>query len=203
MQLLDKQAITDQLASQDENTLFIDPLLDEDQIGAVSVDLRLGYDFYVSVLTRTPYINLRESASDFRDTASYFQLTRREIGETFVLYPGQVALSTTLEYLSLPDSVYADVLTRSSYTRLGIHMNTMIQPGFRGCFPIELFNHSNNAVKLIVGSRVFQSRLFELDASHQYGVLGNRKYFGNVRPVPSQASSDKDFPKLEMIRENL
>ena len=68
---------------------------------------------------------------------------------------------------------------------------------------IELFNHSNNPVKIVVGSRLFQARFFRLDGNHQYGVLGNRKYLGNVKPTPSQASADKDLDKLEKIRKKL
>lgn len=36
--------------------LWIEPLLDEDQIGEVTTDLRLGYDFLVSIMTRRSLI---------------------------------------------------------------------------------------------------------------------------------------------------
>ncbi|WP_442868621.1 dCTP deaminase domain-containing protein [Bradyrhizobium sp. CCBAU 51745] len=62
-------------------------------------------------------------------------ITRREPGDTFVLHPGQLALTTTPKYVGPPADVHADVLTRSSYTRSGIHLNTMIQPGYRRLLP--------------------------------------------------------------------
>jgi dCTP deaminase len=94
----------------------------------------------------------------------------------------------TLEYVALPADVYADILTRSSYARLGIPLNTMIQPGYRGCIAIELFNEGNNPVELIVGSRIVQARLFSTSFHSNYNSgAGSRKYMGNVRPTVSRA----------------
>ena len=180
-----------------EKGLWIDPLLDQKQIGATSIDLRLGYDFLVSIVTRRSYIGIARDAN-FRSIATYFQATRRDLGERFILYPNQVALTTTLEYVGLPLDVSADLLTRSSYTRLGVALNTMVQPGYRGCLSVELFNHGNNPIELVVGAKMFQLRLNELDEPVAYGGL-ERKYFGNVRPTPSKAADDADLPRLAKI----
>ncbi|WP_432432824.1 dCTP deaminase [Burkholderia gladioli] len=202
MRLLNRDNILASLAENEQDTLFIDPLLDEAQIGAVSVDLRLGYDFQVSILTRKPSINVYQSETvGRRGIGSYFQETRRQLGDAFVLYPHQIVLATTLEYVSLPSRMYADVLARSSYARLGIQTSTMIQPGFRGCFPIELFNHSNTPVEIVVGSRLLQARLFEIDVPAQYlGVQPTRKYFGAVRPTVSRADRDPELERLAALR---
>jgi dCTP deaminase len=78
----------------------------------------------------------------------------------------------------------------------------MIQPGFRGCFPLELFNHGNNPVEILVGSRICQARLFETGDETTYSnPTEPRKYFGNVRPVPSRAADDMDLNQLERIKE--
>ncbi|MES9928561.1 MAG: hypothetical protein ABW158_10645 [Candidatus Thiodiazotropha sp. 6PDIVS] len=126
------------------------------------------------------------------------------MGDRFVLYPDQVVLTTTLEYLSLPVNVYADLLSRSSYTRLGMHINTMVQPGFKGCVPVELYNHGNNAIELVVGSRICQMRFFELEGNLSYIEEGSfRKYYGDVRPTASRADQDKDLMVLERARNQL
>lgn len=201
MELLTKPRLVELIESDNPDSLFLDPLLDKDQIGNVTVDLRLGYDFLVSILTRNPYIGIaRDDPFPHRGIESYFQETRREVGERFILYPNQVVLTTTLEYLSLPRDTYADVLSRSSYTRLGIHVNTMVQPGFRGCIPLELFNHGNNAIELVVGSRICQARFFKAQDEHEYLEGGElRKYYGDVRPTVSKADKDKDVVKLDAI----
>ncbi|MBP2490926.1 dCTP deaminase [Rhizobium leguminosarum] len=193
-----KKEILERLERDDGLGLWIEPLLEAKQIGELTVDLRLGYDFLVSIVTRRPYIGIARDNERFRAISTYFQPTRREVGERFILYPDQVVLATTLEYIALPSDCYADVLSRSSYTRLGISVNTMVQPGFRGCFSVELFNHGNNPVELVVGAKMFQMRLTKLADGMAYGGL-ERKYFGNVRPTPSRAADDDDLARLRSI----
>jgi dCTP deaminase len=202
MELLHSAEITRRMQLNDKFALYIEPLLDISQIGQVTIDLRLGTEFLVSILTRKSAISLSKENSEYRGVSSYFQPTRRELGDKFILYPHQVTLASTLEYVGLPCDVYADVLTRSSYTRLGVDVNTMVQPGYRGCFSVELFNHGNTPVELVVGSRIFQARLFGLGFNSEYnsGPI-SRKYFGNVRPTPSRAPEDLDLRRLEEIRE--
>lgn len=198
MSVLHKSEIEQLLISNDPESLFIDPLLDQNQIGDLAVDLRLGYDFLVSIVTRQPSISIRGSDRSNRTINSHFQETRREIGSGFVLYPNQVVLATSLEFVALPNNVYGDVLSRSSITRLGVHINTMIQPGFRGCVPLELFNHGNNAVELVVGSRICQLRMSRLSEDGNYAAHP-RKYYGDVRPSVSRADKDKEMELLNKI----
>lgn len=195
VKLISSAALVHSLDDKSPDTLIIDPLLDTDQIGAVSVDLRLGYDFLVSIQARAPYISIQQD-DYLPGVEHHFRETRRDLGERFVLYPGQIALATTLEYLCIPTRWVADVTTRSSYTRLGIPVSTMLQPGFRGCISVELFNHGNSAIELVVGSRMFQARFFEVGEVRGYGTLANRKYYGNVRPIVSQAPRDPDLNLL-------
>ncbi|RYU60897.1 dCTP deaminase [Methylolobus aquaticus] len=198
MLILSGKVLRDLILSDAEDSIFLDPLLDLNQIGQVTVDIRLGYDFLVSVVTRKPYVELSARDGDFRrGIGSYFQETRRELGDKFVLYPGQVVVTTSLEYLSLPPNIYSDILTRSSYTRLGVHLNTMVQPGFKGCISLELCNQGNNAIEMIVGSRICQARFFQL--SHQVEYIDGdnwRKYYGDVRPTVSKADLDGDLTSL-------
>jgi len=181
--------------------IFLDPLLRSDQVGSITVDLRIGYDFLVSVLTRNPAITLFSGESEHkRGIQTYFQETRRRLGEQFVLYPHQLVLATTVEYMSLPPNVFADVTVRSSYARLGIGLTTSLQPGWRGAIPLELFNHGNTPVELVVGSCVCQARFFQIDTDVDYvNAGGNRKYFGAIRPAVSRADHDGDLTALSRM----
>lgn len=173
------------------------PLLSDTQIGEMTVDLRLGYDFLVSNLTRKPFIGLDKHDRNHRSIKSFFQATRRDIGDRFILYPRQVVLATTLEYVGLPDDVYVDIISRSSYSRLGINHNTLMQPGYRGCFPLELVNHGNTPIELVVGSRLVQMRLNETRKPTNYSAAPvRRKYIGNVRPTVSRADLDIEIATL-------
>lgn len=51
MRLLTRDQILASLDKGDSDSLYLDPLLTRDQIGSISVDLRLGYDFTASILT--------------------------------------------------------------------------------------------------------------------------------------------------------
>jgi dCTP deaminase len=202
MSLQTKAKIIERLNTGNENQIFIDPILDETQVGAIAIDLRLGCDFLVSVQTRKPSISLIKTDS-FRDPAMFLQESRRDVGETFLLYPSQSVLATTLEYIGLPSDLYAKLLSRSSYNRLGLSMHTMFQPGFRGCISMELFNHSNNPIELIVGSRIVQAIFYRIDDPQDYYVEGQRrKYIGQVRPTSSRAAEDADIARLYSISQS-
>ena len=199
MSLAPKSEIIRRLNSGADDQIYIDPILSDGQIGEVSIDLRLGCDFLVSIQTRKPSITLSQDGG-FRDPALFFQESRRDIGEGFVLYPSQTVLATSLEYVGLPNDMYADVVTRSSYNRLGITLHSMFQPGFRGCISLELFNHSNSPVELIVGSRLVQARFHKIAEDVDYLGPGDpRKYVGHVRPTTSRAAEDHDIPVLAEI----
>lgn len=203
MRLLTRKELNDSLKGNGADSIHLDPLLRPDQVGEVSVDLRLGYDFLVSVLTRSPAVELRSSPdSRYRGIQTFFQETRRTLGERFVLYPHQLVLGTTVEYLSLPPNIYTDIAVRSSYARLGIGVNTSLQPGWRGCVPLELFNHGNTPVELVVGSCVCQAKFFDIGDEVKYVREGaRRKYFGSIRPVVSKAERDKDLARLARLEE--
>jgi dCTP deaminase len=181
--------------------LHISPLLSPMQIGQVSVDIRLGYDFLVSVLNRQPTIRVAgDAASVLPGPKAHFQETRREIGDRFVLYPNQLVLGTSIEYFGMPDDAYAEIAPRSSYSRLGLAVGGIMQPGFRGCVPLELLNHGNVPVELTVGARICQVRILQLDeASDYHEEAAERKYYGQVRPTVSKAAHDSELPRLAQL----
>lgn len=202
MRLLVRKALLESLESHEEKSLFIEPLLDrEAQLNATGVDLRLGCDFLVSIMTRRPSVELTPTESH-RSIESYFQETRRDLGDTFLLYPHQVALATTLEYLSVPQNFLVDIVTRSSFNRLGVQLSTSVQPGYRGCVSLELVNHGQSPIQLVVGGRIVEARFFEIEAPQEYVEPGRapRKYLANVRPIVSQADCDTELAPLERIR---
>lgn len=200
MSLLTKTEYFPLINSGDQDQIYIDPFLDDIQLGSVSFDLRLGGDFLVSVQTRRPSIKIADS-DDLPQMDMFFQESRRDLGDPFLIYPNQTVLATSLEYVGLPNNVYADVIGRSSYNRLGVGVGAMFQPGYRGCISLELYNHSNNPIELIVGSRVVQLRFYKLDNPEEYlGGEVRRKYIGNVRPVAPRANRDADLSKIVKMR---
>lgn len=200
MHLLTREELEATLVASGPGDLFVDPMLDRGQVCAAGLDLRLGYDFLVAVPTRRPSFDLRPSRSDQpRGIASYFQETRRDLGDKFVLYPNQVVLATTLEYLSVPENMSVDLETRSSFNRLGIHISTSLQPGYTGCASLELSYHGQTPIELVVGTRIVHARIYRLDRDHAYLGAGPRKYVANVRPELSRVLHDAELAHLRAI----
>lgn len=196
---LQKRHIEELLAT---NQLVIRPLLDRSrQINEMSIDLRLGYDFLVTIQGREPYIDATQHNEDVRPIQSFFQETRRRLGDTFILHPNQTVITTTLEYIKLPSDVYAIITMRSSFARLGIMMSTIVQPGYSGCFSLELTNLNRNPINIAVGSRIVQVRLVKLEYPSNY-FNQPRKYVCNVRPEVSAANKDSELNKLRILWEN-
>jgi len=142
--------------------LTVVPLLEESQIGEMTMDLRVGTDFLSLHQGREAYIDSTKDKITKRPIKSHYTETRRKIGETFLLHPSQPILFSTLEYLKLPDNIYAILSMRSSYSRLGIAISTIVQPGYCGCFSIEIVNTGNTPIKIMAGARMIQARFVRL-----------------------------------------
>ncbi|MCR9171386.1 MAG: dCTP deaminase [bacterium] len=178
--------------------LVIEPLLQDSQIGEISIDLRIGTDFLTSQLGRDPYLDTSMDGEQKPPLKSFFNETRRNIGESFLFHPSQVVLFSTLEYIKLPKNVIAILSTRSSYSRLGLSTSTIIQPGYCGCISVEVNYSGNTPIKVVTGARLVQARFYRLEGETEY-FNGPRKYICQVRPIASKANEDKDLAVLDRI----
>lgn len=198
MKLLSNESLKGKINNNDlERGKFIHPLLDFDQVGSICVDLRLDVFFYVPIKTVNPTINL---LSKEQSIEKFFQNTYRNIGQKFIIYPNQYILANTLEYIRLPKNVHAELTLRSSYKRLGLHMYSIIQPGYAGTMTLDLKNTGDNPVELIVGSRIAQIKFFcDEENDENYSTYSNAKYVCNIEPQLSKSFKDKDLKTLEKI----
>lgn len=181
-------------------SLVISPLLEQDQIGEVSTDFRIGLDFLTLQSGRDPYIDTTINDQNKRPISSHFKETRRKLGEYFLLHPGQPVLFSTLEYVKLPNDVYGILTLRSSFSRLGLTISTIVQPGYCGCFSVEIVNNGTVPIKLMVGARILQARFVKLkDSSEYFSKNKIRKYTCQVRPTASKVNEDKELKKLNNL----
>jgi len=182
-----------------DKNLIIKPLLCEDtQINELSIDFRLGCDFLVSIQGRDSSINTSYNDRDSGHITNFFQETRRRLGDSFLLHPNQTVLTTTLEYVKLPKNIFAILSMRSSYSRLGLTISTIIQPGYCGCLSLELTNNNKNPINLTVGARLVQARLVQLTEDTNY-FSNPRKYICSVRPEISALYNDKELESLHEL----
>ncbi|BDZ69252.1 dCTP deaminase [Methanobacterium ferruginis] len=180
----------------EEGKIIIDPLEDPDrQIQPSSVDLRIGNEFKGFRIIRKPCID----PLDKSDLESYMESFHLEQGEPFIIHPGEFALATTYESVTLPDDLVARVEGRSSMGRLGITMHVTagyIDPGFQGKITLEISNIGKMPVALYTGQRVCQI-VFETMTTPSERPYGHpsrdSKYMGQDKPVTSKIKQDYEI----------
>lgn len=175
--------------------LVVTPLLPDFASGA-SLDLRLGNTFIVFVRSRTPSFDPLEEDQDPRQVQRSMQLAW---GDTFVLHPAELVLAATLEYLVLPADLSAQVVSRSSYGRLGLLSATAVQvhPHFHGCLTLELVNLGTVPLMLTPGERIAQLVVSPVTATT---APPPSKYHCPIGPEFSKVRRDDEADILRRLR---
>ena len=152
-----------------------------------SVDVRLDRLFRVFENHRYPHIDPAVEQPDLT------RLVQPEGDEPFILHPGEFALASTYEIVTLPDDVAGRLEGKSSLGRLGLLTHStagFIDPGFSGHVTLELSNVATLPIKLWPGMKIGQLCLFRLSsaAEHPYGsALYGSRYQGQRGPTPSRS----------------
>jgi|SRR5665213_2286296 len=159
--------------------LIVAPLLDAEQVGGGTIDLRLGTEFIESRRWTEAGIDpLELSGEDVSRSARSEEGVFVSLGAEFVLHPGQFVLGATLEFVRLPSDISGQVVGRSSWGRLGLIVATavVVQPGFAGVLTLELVNTGNVPIHLYPGLRVAQLQLWKADAPTTLPISDRVKY---------------------------
>lgn len=172
-----------------EGRILIKPF-DENLIKSASLELRLLNKFSVFNTHRYRSINPRNIPGDLMKTVR----VRKE--ETFILHPGEFALGSTLEVITLPDDLIAQVNGKSSLGRLGLHVHATagyVDPGWRGRLTLEFSNTATLPIELYPGMVVAQLSFTELKTktTMPYGSeKAGSHYQNSMGPVPSRYGQD-------------
>lgn len=198
---MSRQAINDRLV--------VTPLLDEvQQVGPGTIDLRLGTEF-IEILRRSEAVIDPLAQSQMRavgeggEEAAFVPL-----GEHFVLHPGQFVLGSTLEFIRLPSDISGQVLSRSSWGRLGLIVATavVVQPGFAGMLTLELVNAGSVPMRLYPGLRIAQLQLWKAEraTTSPYDAGMSSKYQAPLGPESNRlAWETAERDKIRSIGEKL
>jgi dCTP deaminase len=150
--------------------LVVTPLLEDGQIGDVSIDLRLGAEFVATRRANIPAVEpLRREVADSQ-TKKWQESMLVPRGQRLVLHPGELILGGSFEYVRLPSTIAAYVTSRSSWGRLGlvIATATAIAPGYCGIITLELTNVGNAPLVLSPGVRIAQMLLHRVGQAVSY-----------------------------------
>lgn len=128
--------------------LDIEPY-DESNVEPASVDLRLSNSFKKPVATGQIIDTRGDTKQEYREFNA----------DAIVLEPAESILAETMECVSIPDDLCADVVGRSSLGRLFVSVHETAgfgDPGFTGTITLEMTNDNSNPVRLHEGDRVCQ-----------------------------------------------
>ncbi len=187
---LSEDQICQRLRVDDDRRLVAQPLVHRPK--GAGLDLRLGNRFIVFRRTGTATFDPLELKDDPRSIQVHLELAW---SEQFVLHPQELVLGATLEYLVIPPDLTGQVVTRSSYGRLGLLTATAVQihPRFHGCLTLELVNLSTIPITLTPGERIAQLVLNKTKPVSQ----GDDKY---TYPIGPQFSRVRDDPEADVLR---
>ena len=173
-------------AELDAGRVGLEPY-DPTMVQPSSIDVRLDRLFRVFENHRYPHID------PAIEQAELTRLIDVPTDEAFVLHPGEFALASTYEVVSLPDDIAGRLEGKSSLGRLGLLTHStagFIDPGFSGHVTLELSNVATLPIKLWPGMKIGQLCLFRLSspAEFPYGssVYGSR-YQGQRGPTASRS----------------
>ncbi len=172
MSALSRSVIISRLRKGD---LVVSPVLDSKQIGASSIDLRMGT---VALMARAgaqshvdPFAYLPSAEEGEHGTVRDRQQKHERFDipfkKSFLLHPGSLVLVPTLEWVKIPDDLQGVVTARSSWAREGLNIAsaTMINPRYCGIITLELANFGEIPIRLSPGLRLAQLALYCLEAN--------------------------------------
>lgn len=172
----------------DARRLVVTPIVDSSQIGPTTIDLRLGTEWEAM---RTYRAGALDPGDDMATATELLQASVEEFHLTagqrhgLVLHPGELLLALTLEYLKIPDDLWAQVEGRSTWARQGLQVHAtagMIDCGFEGYLTLELQNMGRLPLVLYPGLRVAQMAFFPVKMSgFSYKAKSNAAYRGQTR----------------------
>jgi len=172
MAVLDKNRI---LTLVEQGEIVFSPLLTLDQVGSVSIDLRVGN---LALVVRASGLSHVDPAQYKKRKASNdehaVEQSRRQkferhefmFQQRLLLHPGALTLVPTLEWVKLPLHIKGVVTARSSWAREGLQIATanFIDPGYSGIITLELANLGQIPIALYAGLRIAQISFYEMQA---------------------------------------
>jgi dCTP deaminase len=137
------------------------PALDEFQLQAHSVDLRLGFTFLIPKSWHMTKAGREALHMDYyaKDRPEYFDIIELEQGQFFDLLPNEHVLVSSLETIKIPSDLMAVMYPRSSTNRKGISVDLtgIVDSGYEGQLVIPIKNNTlSQTVRLYPGERFCQ-----------------------------------------------
>jgi dCTP deaminase len=165
------------------------PDISLDQISLSSVDLRLGYHFTTQKVQRAIIVRPAHDLDpiDITDSKDF----TGEKDPLFSLKPKEFKLGLTLERITVPENLAAQVNGKSSLARAGLAVHATaphINPGFDAPITLELFNHGEWELEFIPGKDLIcQVSFWEIKTPVPKDAVSKlSSYQGQTVPFPAR-----------------
>lgn len=149
-----------------------------ENVGASSIDVRLGHDFLVE--KRQPGWDLN---IDIENITSPMVNAAKTLTGDVVLTPGAFVLAHTIETFNMPHNLSAEFRLRSSMARIGLEhsLAAWIDPGFHGSnLTLELRNNlQHHNIILKPGVRIGQIIFHRHSCVNELASYKNRGRYNN------------------------
>jgi dCTP deaminase len=189
--------------------LTVSPLLSGEQIGAASIDLRMGNVVLMVRARGSSHVDpaqvkrnmLAESRHDLEvDRQQKHERYEIPFKMPFLLHPGHLALVPTLEWVKLPADLQGSVTARSTWAREGLSIATatFIEPRYEGIVTLELANLGQIPVALYPGLRLAQIAFARVDGNTMRTVKGQFEL--SFEPRQGTIAKRDDFPFIPSER---
>lgn len=210
MTMLGRQEMVNRLR---DRSLTVSPLLSESQVGASSIDLRMGNVVLMARARGSSHVE-PTSARPGSGGRHGGELERRQKHERYeltfhmrlLLHPGALALVPTLEWVRLPRDLLGMVTARSTWAREGLSIATatLIEPGYEGTVTLELANLGQIPIALYPGLELAQIAFARIAAvSPPEGVppcgagrLDDPQFNGSFEPFQGKLAKTSELPFL-------
>lgn len=198
MSALGREKIIQRLKSGE---IVVSPILSRKQIGAASIDLRMGNVVLVARSRGASHVDPKKAKSiSVGKNRHDIEIRRQQkhqrydipFLQEFLLHPGSLALVPTLEWVKLPKNIVGSVTARSTWAREGLSIATatLIEPSYEGIVTLELANLGEIPIAIYPGISLAQIAFFLV--SGDTGRPEKSQFTLSFEPTQGQVAKDVD-----------
>lgn len=184
-----------------EKKIEFTPQIDEFQLQPNSIDIRIGWSFYVPEKSQYTDEGRTAMCPDYFENGfnkDYFKLIKLKTGQYFEILPGEFIFAASLEKIQLnTGDIMAILYSRTSMMRRGLLIQSgVVDVKYAGHLIVPILNTTNQYLKLYPGERVCQlifhtlSSDLSADEADKHGVI-SAKYAGST-PYNLEARLDSE-----------
>jgi dCTP deaminase len=205
MAILNKKEILGQLSS---GKIAFEPALDKFQIQPNSLDLRIGWNFYIPEqwqMTDAGRIVTRPDYLEKRANPNHFKIVKLKSGQYFEFLPNEFVVVSSLEKVSFKsDNLMALLYPRSSMIRRGFVIESgVVDIGYQGHLTIPILNATPHPLRLYPGERACQLVFHTMDSglaadeAQLHGVAKAKYQDANAHNLEARTDSEDELHFLK------